>query len=388
MYEPPFRDPPADLRPTVASETSSTGLWVAAGGVALAGVVVLLALMQHRAEVAATRGGRPSSPQSEKTAAISAPPAPADFGAVEAVARGQGPAKPPPTDPPPIAPQAPPPVAPIADVAVSAERAQRLKSPSVIIDLGAGAAPAAQSASTSASAVGPATALAGGAPTGGRADPKMDALTGDERFAERVGSGEPDRARATRLHNTPTLAPQGTIIAAILETALNSDLPGFARAVVGRDVLGFDGSTVVIPRGSRLIGQYKSAVSQGQTRAFVIWTRVIRPDGVSIQIGSPGGDALGRAGLDGTVDRHFFERFSGSVLLSVVNAGVASLANRAGTQIVIGTAQEAAGAATAIAAPTPIPPTIRVPQGTPIRVFVARDLDFSPVQGPDREPGR
>ena len=123
-----------------------------------------------------------------------------------------------------------------------------------------------------------------------------------------------------------TIVAQGAIIPAVLETALDSDLPGFARAVVSRDVRSFDGQSVLIPRGSRLIGQYKSAVSQGATRAFVIWTRIIRSDGVSIQIGSPGEDALGRAGLTGEVNRRFFARFGGSILLSVLNAGVASVA--------------------------------------------------------------
>ena len=109
------------------------------------------------------------------------------------------------------------------------------------------------------------------------------------------------------------------MIPAVLETALDSDLPGYTRAVVSRDVRGFDGSTVLIPRGSRLIGQYKSGVALGQSRVFVIWTRVIRPDGVSVQIGSPATDPLGRAGLDGKVDNHFFTRFGGSILLSVMN---------------------------------------------------------------------
>ncbi|MGQ4828530.1 TrbI/VirB10 family protein, partial [Enterococcus faecalis] len=79
----------------------------------------------------------------------------------------------------------------------------------------------------------------------------------------------------------------------------NSDLPGFVRAVVSRDVTGFDGNRVLIPAGSRLIGQYRSGLAAGQSRAFVIWTRMIRPDGVSVALGSPVTDTLGRAGLGG-----------------------------------------------------------------------------------------
>ncbi len=175
---------------------------------------------------------------------------------------------------------------------------------------------------------------------------------------------------------------QGATIPGVLETALNSDLPGFARAIVSRDVRSFDGSSVLIPRGSRVVGEYRSAAAQGQSRAFVIWTRILRPDGVSIQIGSPATDPLGRAGLSGSVDRHFLEEYSGAILLSVINAGAAAAAGTPSTQVVIGSPAAATGLASTVSAfaPTMVPPTIKVPQGTPIRIFVARDLDFGPVQ--------
>jgi len=182
------------------------------------------------------------------------------------------------------------------------------------------------------------------------------------------------------LRNQAVLIPQGTTIPAVLETALDSDLPGYARAVVSRDVRGFDGSTILIPRGSRVIGEYRSAVSQGQTRAFVIWTRILRPDGASIMIGSGGGDPLGRAGLAGKVDTHFFEEFSGAVLLTALSAGASAAAGAPSTEVVIGSG--ASGATGGIAAPfaafapVNIPPTIKVAQGTPILIFVQRDLDF------------
>ena len=193
----------------------------------------------------------------------------------------------------------------------------------------------------------------------------------------------PEHARATMLHNLSTTAPQGTLIPAVLETALNSDLPGFARAVVSRDVRSFDGSTVLIPRGSRCIGEYRSAVSLGQSRVFVIWTRILRPDGGSIQIGSNGGDELGRAGLAGKVDHHFFERFSGAVLLTVLDAAAYAAAGTPSTEVVVGqgTTGGVGGAASSFT-PANIAPTIKVAQGTPIRIFVSRDLDFTPVSNP------
>jgi len=174
------------------------------------------------------------------------------------------------------------------------------------------------------------------------------------------------------------------VIAAVLETAINSDLPGSVRAVVSRDVRSFDGSRILIPRGSKLIGQYKSAAAIGQTRAFVVWSRIISPTGVTIDVGSPATDRLGRGGLDGEVDIHFFRRFGASILLSVVSAGSQALANSAtsgnNTTLVIGSPQQATQVAdAALQQQINIPDTIKVMQGVPVQVFVARDLDFSYV---------
>jgi type IV secretory pathway VirB10-like protein len=179
------------------------------------------------------------------------------------------------------------------------------------------------------------------------------------------------------------IAPQGTVIPAILETAINLDLPGFARAVVSRDVRGFDGSTVLIPRGSHLIGQYRGGVAVGQSRAFIVWSRVLTPTGVSIDIASPGGDRLGRGGLEGETNTHFFQRFGGAILLSVLSSGLDAVAtggHGTSTAITIGSPQQATNvAAIALQKQIDIPPTITVSQGAPIRIFVARDLDFSGV---------
>ena len=219
-------------------------------------------------------------------------------------------------------------------------------------------------------------------PAAAAADSKLDA---DERFAQRANSAQVETAHASRLSNTALVAPQGTVISAVLETGIVSDLPGFARAVVSRDVSGFDGSTVVIPRGSRLIGEYKSGVALGQSRAFVIWTRLLTPDGVSINLGSPGADRVGHVGLEGKVDTHFFQRFGSAILLSVIDGAVQALTysteNSSGVgAVVIGSPQQASSVATvALQKDIDIPTTITVPPGQAIRVFVARDLDFSTV---------
>jgi type IV secretion system protein VirB10 len=184
-----------------------------------------------------------------------------------------------------------------------------------------------------------------------------------------------NRARAGAFANRSTTVAQGTLIPAVLETALDSTRPGLARANVSRDVRGFDGSRVLIPRGSRLIGEYRSEVARGQRRALVTWLRLIRPDGMTIAIGSPAADPLGRGGIRAKVNNHFFERFAGAILQSALDIGV-NLASRSGngTTIVLpGTAQ----AAVQVIQPAQVTPTLKVKPGTSISVFAARDLDFS-----------
>ena len=359
------RDQASDLRPRVAPSRAGSGLGLVLGGAAILGAITFIFLSSHRPQ---PKGAFPNLTGSAADIAPP-PPAPPDLAAVEAAGRGvAAPAA------PPLVALAPPPITtispgPAPSTPPPAVETTGQKSPTLVVDLGDGPGPPAGAAPT-------------GAPTAAKpADAARAGLNADEQFAERVSAAEPERSRATVIHNTRETIPQGAMIPGVLETALNSDLPGFARAVVSRDVRGFDGSVVLIPRGSRVIGQYKSAVSQGQSRAFVIWTRVIRPDGASIQIASSGTDPLGRAGLEGTVDRHFFEQFGGAILLSVIDAGVASLARAPSTQVVIGSSTGASGigvGATALQ-PTAISPTIKVPQGAAIRIFVARDLDFTPV---------
>ncbi|HEY0270316.1 MAG TPA: TrbI/VirB10 family protein [Sphingomonas sp.] len=194
----------------------------------------------------------------------------------------------------------------------------------------------------------------------------------NDQFAIRVGGSE-DVATAEKLSDPAHTVTQGTLIPAVLETAIDTDLPGYVRAVVSRDVKSFDGLHVLIPRSTRLIGQYKSGLAAGQTRAYVIWTRLIRPDGVSVALGSPAVDYTGTSGLTGKVDSHFLKRFGAAALLTVIG-GLSAIGNNS---VVLSSGQNAG--TVAAQGNVQIPPTVRVPQGQPIRVFTARDLDFSTV---------
>ncbi|TSB02609.1 type VI secretion protein [Sphingorhabdus contaminans] len=198
-------------------------------------------------------------------------------------------------------------------------------------------------------------------------------LNNDELFGMRAGEG--GSSSATPMANPGATIVAGTLIPAVLETAINSDLPGYTRAFVSQDVRSFDNKTVLLPRGSRLIGQYKSGVAAGQKRAYVIWTRAIRPDGISIDLGSPGTDGSGQTGLPGKVNSHFFQRFGAAILLSVVGA----LGSRSNDGVVIASGTSAASVAAQSSAN--IPPTIRVVQGQAVKIFVARDLDFTDALG-------
>ena len=222
------------------------------------------------------------------------------------------------------------------------------------------------------------------------------------------------RARATKNHRTDALVPQGFMIRGILETAISSDLPGNVRATTTEDVYSFDGRRVLIPKGTMLTGEYRSGLNRGQSRIFIVWTRMLRADGVSLMLGSYGTDSLGRSGLTGEVDKHFLDRFGNAALLTITG-GVAQFVAQLGQNNnqntnqsyvldpTTGTLIPLAGAtsqnqiaanARSIGAQTMsqsiqkmaeealkdeihIPPTIYVDQGTRIIVFVKRDLDFS-----------
>jgi type IV secretion system protein VirB10 len=189
------------------------------------------------------------------------------------------------------------------------------------------------------------------------------------------------RVQAHSFANPGMTVPQGAVIQAVMETALDSTRPGFARAIVSRDVMGFDGARVLIPKGSRLFGTYESDVSLGQKRALIQWERLTTPNGAQIDLDSPSADPLGRAGLKGAVNSHFFQRFSGAILQSVLDIGVRAASQKVDSNTVIVGLPGSTTQAATIQGSTDIKPTLKVKQGASVSVFVARDLDFSSVGG-------
>lgn len=194
---------------------------------------------------------------------------------------------------------------------------------------------------------------------------------------------------AKRLPHPSMTVPAGEMIPATLETAINSELAGMARAITTRDIFALSGSKLLIPKGSTLVGQFNTAITQGQSRIFVVWNRLQMTNGIIVTLNSPSADSIGRAGQAADyIDRHFFERFGSGALLSVLGAYTATGDVHGQDEYnsmsqyrmnVAGSFQQAANQT--LQQDMQTKPTLQVNQGSAINVFVAHDLDFYRVAG-------
>ena len=195
----------------------------------------------------------------------------------------------------------------------------------------------------------------------------------------------PAVSAAVRAHVLPTqrlLLARGAFIDCTLETAIDSTLPGMTTCVMATDAFGVDGQVVLLERGTKLIGETRGQVQQGSARVFVLWTEARTPTGVVVPLDSPGADELGRSGLPGTVNNHFWRRFGAAILVSVIDGAVegAAQSSRGGSGTVIVDPSATQGVMTEILkGSVNIPPTVVKQQGDRIQVLVAHDLDFRSV---------
>lgn len=158
--------------------------------------------------------------------------------------------------------------------------------------------------------------------------------------------------------------------------------PGITRCVVNKDIYSANGKTLLIDRGSEIIGEQTTAMVQGQARVFILWTTIETPQGVSIDINSPASDNLGASGAPAQVDTHFWARFGGAIMLSMIDDIMGIASNRAADRdYTFENTQESSRsmAEEALRNTINIPPTGYVNQGTLLNVMVARDVDFSSV---------
>ena len=275
------------------------------------------------------------------------------------------------------------PLTPKDDGAAQAQAKARLQRPIMVKDGGSGA-------------------LGGILPGGPTTPEPAGPQDANSLFARAAASSKASRVQATHIGDLRRTIAQGRIIQATLETAINTDLSAPIRAVVSVDTYGEAGTVPLIPKGSRLIGRYNNVVTSGQTRVFAIWTRIIRPDGVDIELGSPESaliDAIGQAGVAGQLDTKFQEIFARSLVSSAMNIAMAIGSDKisgGGTTTTTNSTQggsQTSGDSVTTATTNAlnrlgsttdgflqkflsVPPTILVDQGTKVNVFVNKDIVF------------
>jgi type IV secretory pathway VirB10-like protein len=193
----------------------------------------------------------------------------------------------------------------------------------------------------------------------------------------------PDRVEAAV---SPNVLQAGAVIPAALITGLRSDLPGQVTAQITEDV--YDSPTgriLLIPQGARLIGQYDAQIAFGQSRALLVWNRLIMPNGRSIVLErQPGADPAGYAGLEDQVDNHWGMLFKAAILSTILSVGseagmssnssgsLAEAIQQGMSQSINQTGQQV------VSRSLSIQPTITIRPGFPVRVIVARDLVLAP----------
>jgi type IV secretion system protein VirB10 len=239
----------------------------------------------------------------------------------------------------------------------------------------------------------PTGALIGGPPTGvapmgvipGSASPPGVGLFG----GQLQGSATP-RVAASMLGNRSLTLPKGNAFTCALKTKVISAVSGLVGCQVQRNVYGDDGRVLLIERGSHLDGEYRIAsVRPGTVRIPVLWTRIRIPNGVTVDIESPGTGQLGESGIEGHVDNRWGERIGAAMLLSLIDDSVKLVIqnqandrdNSASETIVLPstTANTSKLAEKVLESTINIPPLIYQNQGGIVGIYVARDVDFSSV---------
>jgi type IV secretion system protein VirB10 len=188
--------------------------------------------------------------------------------------------------------------------------------------------------------------------------------------------------RAQTLATQQFLLPKGAFIDCTLETAIDSTLPGMTTCVTATDTFGVDGKVVLLERGSKLVGETRGEVQNGAARVFVLWTEARTPTGVLVPLDSPGTDELGRSGLPGKVNRHFWDRFGAAMLISVIDGAMQAAvqsSSRGGGAIIYNPSTSQDALTEVLKGTINIPPAVVKHQGDRIQILVARDLDFRSV---------
>jgi type IV secretion system protein VirB10 len=191
--------------------------------------------------------------------------------------------------------------------------------------------------------------------------------------------------KATFLPDLDYLLKRGIIIPCVQRTKIVTTYSGMTSCIVTQDVYSADGRTLLVERASEATGEQRTALMQGQARIFVLWSRIDMPNGVTIPLDSPGSDSLGASGLDAYVDTHFWDRFGGAIMVSLIGDFGQAASNRSlgsGNNQIQFSNTSSAGQSLAddtLKNTVDIPPTAYSNQGSALNIFVARDVDFRSV---------
>jgi type IV secretion system protein VirB10 len=186
---------------------------------------------------------------------------------------------------------------------------------------------------------------------------------------------------------SPFVLQAGSIISAALITGIRSDLPGQISAQVTENV--YDSPTgkfLLIPQGTRIIGQYDNNVQFGQRRVLLVWNRLIFPNGRSIVLErQPGADTEGYAGLEDGVDYHWLELFKAAALSTLLSVGAEAGTSNNENSLIQALRSGASNSISQtgqliVQRQLNIAPTLTIRPGFPVRVVVTRDLMFEPYR--------
>jgi type IV secretion system protein VirB10 len=223
--------------------------------------------------------------------------------------------------------------------------------------------------------------------------PQTPAVTPPRNPGDEMGELEEAKTSAQPLSNPDTIMVRGTFIRCVLETRVISDFPGFTSCVVTEPVYSFTGKRMLLPKGSKVLGKYRSGGIIGN-RVAIIWDRIITPTGVDVNMSSPGVDDLGSSGNPGYLDSHWGSRISAALLISMLSDAFSYEAAEHGpkttsvsggglaveTPFQSNTAQTLQSLSSqAVQKSANRPATVTINQGTVIDVYVAKDVDFSNV---------
>lgn len=210
---------------------------------------------------------------------------------------------------------------------------------------------------------------------------------GDDPLSKSLQSPRFAGARAYLLPAPSLMITRGTVIACTVLPAMATTLPGIATCIQSADVRSADGKVVLLERGTKWVGQQQGGMMQGQNRVGILWARGETPNHVLIEADSGAADALGRIGIDGVIDHHFWDRFGAAILISLISdIGPYLTATKQGsgnnnTSIAFPTVTTGAqGIMSDVLKKTlDIGPTLTRDQGAEVVIYLARDLDFRGV---------